>query len=234
VIYLDEIENDETINTSLILFVTKYFYTIMYFDKLNRFKYISFDVFDTLLFRKVKTPVGLFEFIQQQAENKGFSYPNYCSARIEAEKKAIKHNSDSDEITLDSIYKEMEFNNEAERNYFMSLEQDSELYLCIPNEEMVLLLNQLKSKGKVIIITSDMYLPTSLISRMLEKCGVCYDYLYVSSEYGIRKSSGKLFKKILVDLHIKRNELIHIGDNWKSDYIMPKLVRMSSIYYKRK
>lgn len=206
----------------------------MYFDKLNRFKYISFDVFDTLLFRKVKTPVGLFEFIQQQAENKGFSYPNYCSARIEAEKKAIKHNSDSDEITLDSIYKEMEFNNEAERNYFMSLEQDSELYLCIPNEEMVLLLNQLKSKGKVIIITSDMYLPTGLISRMLEKCGVYYDYLYVSSEYGIRKSSGKLFKKILVDLHIKRNELIHIGDNWKSDYIMPKLVRMSSIYYKRK
>lgn len=206
----------------------------MKFDQLDKFKYVSFDVFDTLLFRKVKTPIGLFEYIQNEAEKKGFSFPNFCKARIQAEKIAIKHNSESDEITLDSIYNEMEFNSPAKRNYFKNLEKESEISLCEPNVEMVSLLNQLRSKGKVILITSDMYLSSDTISKMLKTCGICYDYLYVSSDYGVRKSSGKLFKKILADLHIDRNELVHIGDNWKSDYLMPKLVRISSVYYKNK
>lgn len=72
----------------------------MKFNQLDKFKYVSFDVFDTLLFRKVKTPIGLFEYIQNEAEKKGFSFPTFCKARIQAEKNAIKHNSESDEITL--------------------------------------------------------------------------------------------------------------------------------------
>lgn len=203
-------------------------------DKLKKYKYISFDVFDTLICRKVETSCELFEYISSEAEKMGIYLEDFCDKRLRGEKKAIEHNSCSSEITLDAIYQEIEFRSDSEREYFKSLEVQSELALCYPNEEIVSLLIKLREMGKVIIITSDMYLPTGVIATMLKKCGVSYDYLYVSSEYGIRKSSGKLFKRILRDQNIPKGQFIHIGDNWRSDFLMPKLVGVSSIHYHKK
>lgn len=203
-------------------------------DKLKKYKYISFDVFDTLLFRKVSSPQELFEYIQQKANKEGLLYENFPQMRLRGEQKAIKKNNLSSEISLDAIYQEIEFRSDSERELFENLEVQAELALCYPNVEIVSLLTKLREQGKVIIITSDMYLPTDVISQMLTKCGVCYNYLYVSSEYGIRKSSGKLFKRILNDLNISKGQFVHIGDNWKSDYLMPKLVGVSSIHYHKK
>lgn len=203
-------------------------------DKLKKYKYISFDVFDTLLFRKVSSPQELFEYVLQKASRDGHLYETFPQMRLRGEHNAIKKNKLSSEISLDAIYQEIEFRSDSERKYFKSLEVQAELALCYPNVDIISLLTELREQGKVIIITSDMYLQTDVIAKMLKKCGVCYDFLYVSSEYGIRKSSGKLFKKILYDLNISKGQFVHIGDNWKSDYLMPKLVGVSSIHYHKK
>lgn len=201
--------------------------------KLERYKYISFDVFDTLIDRLIAKPYDLFEYIGLRVRKEGIDYPDFAKNRIKAEQTAIKENKNSDEITLDNIYNCLQNTDDRTRNILKKAEIDAELFFCRRNDYVADVLDKLKEEGKTIIITSDMYLPKDVIGKMLSKCGIRYDYLFVSSEYGVRKSSGKLYKLILSKLNIDKKDFIHIGDNWKSDWIAPKLVGSSSIHYKK-
>jgi len=52
----------------------------------------------------------------------------------------------------------------------------------------------------------------------------------VSSEYALTKRTGKLFKKVLEELEfVSPNEVLHIGDNLRSDWFRPKLIGMKSV-----
>jgi len=53
--------------------------------------------------------------------------------------------------------------------------------------------------------------------------------VYVSSEYALTKRTGKLFKKVLELEGVKVNEVLHIGDNLRSDVIRPRLIGMKSL-----
>ena len=53
--------------------------------------------------------------------------------------------------------------------------------------------------------------------------------VYVSSEYALTKSTGKLFKKVLEIEGVKANEVLHLGDNLRSDWFRPKLIGMKTI-----
>ena len=76
-----------------------------------------------------------------------------------------------------------------------------------------------------------MYLKTDTVRLILTKCG--YDItdipVYVSSEYALTKRTGKLFKKVLEIEGVKANEVLHIGDNLRSDWFRPKLIGMKSV-----
>ena len=66
---------------------------------------------------------------------------------------------------------------------------------------------------------------------MLQNCG--YDltnvHIYVSSEYALTKRTGNLFKKVLEIEGVKANEVLHTGDNLRSDWFRPKLIGMKSV-----
>ena len=53
--------------------------------------------------------------------------------------------------------------------------------------------------------------------------------VYVSSEYALTKRTGKLFKKVLELESVSPNEVLHIGDNLRSDVIRPRLIGMKSV-----
>lgn len=203
--------------------------------KINtNFKYISFDIFDTLIIRDVLTPKDVFKIVAINLKKKGISQiDNFYGKRIDAEKRAISQNRKSEEVSLKEIYANIPFDSEEERIIAYQEEINTELLVCKPNMPFVDMISKLKNEGKIIVITSDMYLPRDIISQILGHCHIKYDYLFVSSEIGVRKSSGKLFKYILSSLKINRKEIIHIGDNLQSDYIVPKLIGISSIRYKR-
>ena len=76
-----------------------------------------------------------------------------------------------------------------------------------------------------------MYLDCSTISTLLQNCGYNLDgvNVCVSSEYALTKRSGKLFKKVLELEGVKANEVLHIGDNLRSDWFRPKLIGMKSV-----
>lgn len=69
-----------------------------------------------------------------------------------------------------------------------------------------------------------MYHSAEFISELISLAGYNKDYekIYVSSEYGVHKTSGELFIFLLTENNISPENLLHIGDNVNGDYESPK------------
>ncbi len=188
--------------------------------KISQYKVVSFDIFDTLLIRKFVRPTDLFEYIEQH-----LSFSGFAQARIDAEKQARKK-STKEEITLAEIYD----NIASQYRQCKSLEVETELKFIAKNPEIYAVYQYCLKRHKQILFVSDMYLPAEFIKKMLKKCGYNqYDYLWVSSEYGVTKNTGNLYKQAFVNKDYK--SIVHIGDNYNSDYLMPEKLGLRGIHY---
>ena len=79
-----------------------------------------------------------------------------------------------------------------------------------------------------------MYFPELIIRKILKKCNISkFEKLYISSEVGVEKRTGKLFEYVLKDLDIKPNQMIHFGDRRKTDNIIPRLKGIVVFIYPR-
>ena len=189
-------------------------------------KIISFDVFDTLIIRDVLFPTDVFNNLSLD--------PTFKSKRIEAEKRA-RAESGKEDITLEEIYKVlMPTASDEELRVAIEREINAELKACKANKPALDFFNKVRESGKRIIIISDMYLDCSTISTLLQNCGYNLNgvNVYVSSEYALTKRTGNLFKKVLELERVKSNEVLHIGDNLRSDWFRPKLIGMKAILVK--
>lgn len=198
----------------------------------KKFEYISFDVFDTLLFRNVGDYKDIFYFIEEKY-NQQFSdkISNFRTARIVAEQQA-RNESQREDITFDDIYNKLNYSDHI-KNTLKKIELQSEFESVFPNIVMVDFLLNCKRNGKKIIITTDMYLPNDVIYKMLKKCGIRKEYInniFISGEIGLSKYSGRLFHYILNTLKINSNSICHIGDNKISDIKRPKDYGIKSFF----
>lgn len=173
---------------------------------------ISFDVFDTLLLRRVASPEDVFELI-----GKKLNTINYRSRRIFAESEA-RRRSVNGEVTLEDICKVIEefFNIEATKAYDAELQAEREV--CFANPYFVDLLRNQNLSTKQIIVVSDMYLPSSFINELLSSNCFHINKVYVSCEYDCSKADGKLWAIVKADFSSKK--MLHIGDNYISDMKM--------------
>ena len=196
----------------------------------KKYKYVSFDIFDTLIVRSVGRPEEVFNLIEEkaEAEHPGF-YKGFSDKRILAAEKAYK--KDKKEATLEDIYEELDYD-VASKAYLMSLEIDAEIDVACGNQIAIYLLKAIRDQGKKIIIASDMYLPQTVIEAILDKNDIPYDYIYVSSEIQARKSTGEMFEYILKDIGAGRRDIIHVGDNLRSDVTVPKILGIRAHHWK--
>ena len=193
-----------------------------------KYSYISFDVFDTLIFRTVYQPSDIFKIVQNKFEDfYDLKIPSFDKNRIVAEKKTRILNNPR-EITLDEIYDKIEYKSEV-RNKLKELEVNIELENCVPNQPMVDFVRYCSNLGKKIVITTDMYLPRRFFMRLLEKLEIHADYLFISSEEGVTKRSGKLFAILLKKLNVQPKQVLHIGDDLNNDILQAKNNGIDSI-----
>ena len=185
---------------------------------------ISFDVFDTLIYRKVKTPMDVFDLICPY--DAGFK-----DKRIIAERKA-KQCCEKEDCTLKEIYDRLPDCTEEKKTELMRREVKTELSVCYANGEALAFYNKCKASGKRIIIVSDMYLSGEVISQILKDNGYNLDEVkvYVSSEYGLTKRSGNLFKHVIQEEG--SSSILHVGDNAISDFILPRREGLKAFLYK--
>lgn len=157
---------------------------------------ISLDVFDTAIFRRVFHPSDIFDVIEEEVGH------NFKTLRIEAQDKARKKDT---HYTLLDIYKSLPRFNIKE-------EIKAEYLNCESNPYILNLYNNYDAD---FIFISDMYLPSSVIKSMLERCGYNDTQVFVSCEHRALKGDGNLFKKVEEILGRKIDK--HIGDNYSAD-----------------
>lgn len=200
----------------------------------NDFKYISFDIFDTLVVRNVERPKDVFKILESDYKTLNSQKIDFVSYRINAEKIA-RNKSHKEDITLDDIYAEINFLTEKEQNYLKNKEIEVEEKLIVKNKDIAYIFEWCKQNNKRIFITSDMYLPKNFIEKLLKKFEYSdYEKLYLSGDVGLTKHSGNLFKKILEENNINPAEMLHIGDAVKGDFLVPRRLGINTILLNKK
>ena len=200
-----------------------------YIDKLSQYDVISFDIFDTLIFRPFSEPTDLFFFVGDR-----LSFMDFKRIRIEMEYKARQRcyaEQGHYEVTLAAIWALMEEETGIDAKKGMLVEQELEKQFCYANPFMKQVYDALIVQGRTVVIVSDMYLPFGCLEEILKCQGFDgYQKLYVSCEYGRNKASGALYTLIQNDIdddsnnngNINSNRIIHVGDNPMSDQHMAK------------
>lgn len=216
----------------------------------SQYKVISFDIFDTLLVRPFLKPVDLFRLMEGKVQElTGGLINDFCSIRALAErnlKDQIEKNDclddecsivQSEELTLEEIYIEISRISNLPLEDLMPVmdaEQEYEMRLLYPRESGILLYLEALRCNKKVIITSDMYLSKSCLEAVLKKNNIVgYSQFYLSSEIGLKKHTGSLFKYLLDDLNIPPEEVLHIGDNTVGDIAKAKEFDISTLWTKR-
>jgi len=195
---------------------------------------VSFDVFDTLLYRTIEPP----DFLKRVAATYSAQlyaargYPVtadlflYLRNESEARQRRMSQKQGADtECKLSEIIHEVLyrlFGPEVARVETATLVQQE---LNVERDHLRVadgvpeLLKQLKSYGKRIIVTTDTYLEQTHLHEIFAHLGLdqWFDATYASSEHRLGKYSGRLFQKILQTEEIQPEQLIHLGDTYESD-----------------
>lgn len=209
----------------------------LFIQKLNNdtIKVVSFDIFDTLAFRKVANPKEIFKQVGKKKIVKNiFGSANiFRLARIEAEKSARKKYSRYEEITLRQIYEQLPLN-EKQINKILKLEIQQEYKNLYINPHIKRWIDLAINSGKQIIFISDMYLNSKQIEYLVfSKLHLQTKRfkLFVSNEHQATKATGKLFDIVLKRLQISGNAVLHVGDNAYSDVEMAISKNIETLLY---
>lgn len=174
---------------------------------------ISFDIFDTLLMRKVLEPADVFGIVERILEGKGYIGNGFQECRVQAEASLEGYPS------LKRIYEEMGRRHGISADKlaeWMELEIQVEGQVIVPRRKIIALFQYALTQGKKVFLITDMYFGSEELEMFLRKYGIKgYDGLLVSCENRKGKADGSLFEvyKQMAD----GENYLHIGDNRRSD-----------------
>ena len=197
---------------------------------LLQYDVVSFDVFDTLLFRSVAEPKDAFLLLEQQ--NRTFDFA-LLRARAESEVRSeLEVRIGSRDANIYEIYEYIERETGIQAKKLIEDEFSLEKKLCFANEYMKTIFEILKEQGKEIILISDMYYPEKMLRELLSTCGYeGYSKLYVSCDYRMSKRKGNLYKKVQNDFGIETT-ICHVGDNKEVDIVVAAKEGLFTTYYR--
>ncbi|WP_353203036.1 HAD-IA family hydrolase [Polynucleobacter sp.] len=177
---------------------------------------VSFDFFDTLVFRDSVTHFQLWKNYSDQ----------YFYARFKAEATAriLKRAKGIPEISQDDIYSRMP------KPWGLEFEMDLEQKSLSLNPVMANALIAAQVAGAKVCIISDTHFRANDIQRILLKFKIANVEVFTSGDFGLTKSTG-LFEKVQSSLNVSYEDWVHIGDNLKSDIKSPYTIGIKAIYY---
>lgn len=194
---------------------------------------VIFDIFDTLLTRPLLNPESGKSLVAHRAGRElGSVYLRWrVSAETQARQRAGK------DVDLVSIYEEFSRLSKLPPKSVESLcelEQAVEADLVSARPDGIDLYQRALASGKRVVLASDMYLSKSTIESMLERSGIAnWSELYLSSDIGFRKDSGKLFQHILSTENVSPANALMVGDNERSDLQIPADMGLATLHLMR-
>lgn len=189
-------------------------------------KLIGFDIFDTLLSRPMLDPEAVKEIVALRAGNSldkinlGKIYLEY---RAPAE--GIARQQAGRDINLNVIYQHFQKLTglpQEQVNQLQALEEQVEYASVKPRSGGIDLYQQALATGKPVVLVSDMFLPIEHIKNTLQQHGIeGWQSLYLSSDIGLRKDTGELYKYLFDKYALQPQEFLMVGDNERSDLQIP-------------
>lgn len=209
----------------------------------------SFDIFDTLISRKVLAPIGIFYYVKEKMIASTQKWPdylveNYPFIRSNAEanvreyynRSIVERDDERCEIQFEEILNRIQVIygiSDEQKVLLGQWEMEAELENVIPLTERINYVKQLVAEGEDVVLISDMYLPKDFILQMLSKADpiLAEIPLYLSSEYGYQKSRKSLYMEVYrhygTEYSFKR--WIHTGDNDHSDRKMARALNIETV-----
>lgn len=213
----DEDQFEEVNNTSLEILLRE----------IDSHEVVSFDIFDTLLMRKVLFPNDVF-YLMQKREGLHHTFPEN---RISVETKMISEGIIAPSIF--EIYKRLiddypEEGYDEQKLINMEYELDRDLVVC--RNDITYAFVYARMKKKRIFLVSDMYYSKGQIQQiLLDNEIVGYEDIFISSEYGTNKENG-LFGELLERSDSKK--VLHIGDCYEADILAAEQCQIDTFWIK--
>lgn len=175
---------------------------------------ISFDLFDTLVMRKVVDPVDIFDLVENEARCQGIEVKDFKRLRMNAELGVYEHNH-----TFEGIYHEFQrltHISDREKETLMDIEVKMEKACSVKRSDITELFMYAVKEGKRVFIVTDMYLPKRVLKELLHQNGIeGYEDIFISGYEGVTKANG-LFCGLQRFVG-KNSTILHIGDNYFVD-----------------
>lgn len=198
-------------------------------DKIDKVEVVSFDIFDTLIMRKIFSPEDVFRLLEEKVRVELKLDCEIANVRAQAASMCGSY------ATINEIYQYIkQQTNLIDKNIIdiMQLEKDIYIDLCITRRDIADLYEYCLTCGKEVYLISDMYYTLQDIKRILDKCGVKVpddEHIWISCEKKADKVSGSLWEKYskLVSKDIR---CLHIGDNKTGDAKNPVIYGIDSYY----
>jgi glycosyltransferase involved in cell wall biosynthesis/FMN phosphatase YigB (HAD superfamily)/tetratricopeptide (TPR) repeat protein len=197
-------------------------------EKIPGLRAVTFDFFDTLVWRLAAKPTDVFVEAGQRLRQAGLlpvhiSNQDYEVLRRQAEMKARTSQAlldkSREDITLAEIFQQLK-SIVADAEAAAKIELAAEGDFCLLNPPMIEFARHAKARGLKTFIISDIYFSADQLRAILRANHfdpAFFDAIFTSSDAGICKWSGKLFSQVLKKSGLKPAEILHLGDNFQSD-----------------
>ncbi len=188
----------------------------------------SFDVFDTLLTRRVGSPSAMFLAVGLHLSRTGrlpCSAFAFAALREHAEQRAFQNAGGFDSrVTLDDIAAELAMGLGIDKATLLSVEMDFEKAQLVPLAAGVKRLRTAREAGDRIVFISDMYLDEATIRQLLidHRLFQSGDSILVSSAQSKSKRSGALFKHLMEVEGVAPGAIVHHGNDLLTDVSVPR------------
>jgi FMN phosphatase YigB (HAD superfamily) len=190
----------------------------------------SFDIFDTVLTRRLSRPVDVFTLLGERLREEGIRVPPFglfSLLRTRCERWSRRFQP-SFEVLLPDIYDLLGgllLWSEAQKIRAAKLERQIEaslLRITPLGREAVRLA---RATGGRIAFVSDMYLEEEFLRSILIREGLFKegDLIAVSGEWKMSKTGGTIWKRLIETLGVSADEIFHRGDNIHSDVKSPQV-----------
>lgn len=249
---LSDLQQSLTLTRQSLTRITSY-YEAMHLDDMclhahlayyiNKARCISFDCFDTILYRLCDEPTRLFLEVGRRLQSSGninpqFTPEQFKQLRIAAESKArldAMERRRTSECSIEEIYMQLK-SIVPDIMQGVKTEILTEQEFCHANPSIIGLLRYYKSQGYKIAILSDNYLSSKQLSSILEYNGVDInqiDLILTSRDAKAGKYEGKMYRIAASKMNISPHEILHIGDNEQADVKAAHAVGVRGVLYPR-
>ncbi len=204
---------------------------------------LSFDIFDTILWRRVPRPADLFGILGARLRAAGMvpewvSDATFRRMRVVAEDKARNSREAlGTEVSLFDIWRAMPSNvfDRERLDEFVKAEVEAEReYTVVDLDIAEVVTSALKHDIKVMFV-SDTYFTEEHLNHLLDRpeLGNLQDVqIFRSHQHGLDKASG-LFEIVLKEIGKEPEQVVHIGDNVVADFEVPGEMGVRTVLFRR-